>query len=116
MTLRTTLFFVTLFSLRGALAEQTSKNVVPKEVFSRSIYSAFFSPLLPPVGSERTMFVADDPIIGQLPILPPVGQEKKMFVVQEPITEQSPIYVSPVRKEQPTPGKVDEHAKTLPSK
>ena len=112
MTLRATFIFVTLFSLRGAFAQQVSTNVVPKEIFSRSIYSAFFSPLLPPVGSERTIFVTNDLTIGQLPMLPPIGQEKKMFVVHEPITGRSPVYVSPV----PTPGQVNEPAKALPKK
>jgi hypothetical protein len=85
--------FAMLFSIGGIFAQQATKNVVPKEIFGVSVYRAFYSPQLPPVGSKKTT-----------------------FVVQEPVTARSPVNVLPAPSVQAVPGRADTPAKTTTNK
>lgn len=93
MMLRAALVFVPVFSVEYVFAQQTSTNVVPKEIFGAAIYRGVNSPSLPPVGAKKTM-----------------------FVVYQPITRQSSVHISPVPKAQEVPDKADEQAKPQPKK
>jgi hypothetical protein len=85
--LRTTLALLTLFSIKGAFAREPATNVVPKAIFGGSVYRAFHSPALPPVGNRKTT-----------------------FAVAEPVTGRSPVYVSPVPRAEAPQGKPDTRA------
>ena len=76
-------------SVGGVFAQEANTNVVPKEILRAAIYRAFYSPALPPIGPEKTMFVVDGPI-----------------------TPQSPVIVSPVPKAQATAGQAAAPVKT----
>ena len=65
-----------------------------EKIFGGSVYRAFYSPALPPVGTHKTT-----------------------FVIYEPVTGQSPVYVSPVPKAEAPHGKADAPAaKATPKK
>jgi hypothetical protein len=85
--------FATIFSMGVVFAQQATTNVVPKEIFGVSVYRAFYSPPLPPVGSKKTT-----------------------FVVHEPVTPQSPVNVLPAPSLRAVPGKADAPVKTTPNK
>jgi hypothetical protein len=56
-------------SAGAVFAQEANTNVVPKEAMGAAINRAFYSPALPPVGPDKTMFVVSDPVTPRSPVI-----------------------------------------------